>query len=179
MIRVNLLPVKRRKKAKPLPAFIVSTTFITLFVVLVLGYLVYFYSAKLSDVNRQFDGNKHRIEQLKVKIKEVENFEKTNKSFLDKNKLIEKLRKNQNIPAMVLDDISRDLPDGVWLDSMNLKGGDVVLGGYAFSNSSVVKYVENLKTSKIFSDVNLKETSQKDIEKISVYKFVLEFKVTA
>jgi len=79
---------------------------------------------------------------------------------------------------MMLDEVSKDLPSGVWLQSLTLSGGMVDIEGYAFSNSEVVAYVDNLKNSRKFSDVFLQESKQADVEKIPVYLFKLTFKVT-
>ncbi|MCL5022298.1 MAG: PilN domain-containing protein [Nitrospirae bacterium] len=179
MIRVNLLAVKRKKKAKPLPAFVISATFATLLALCVLGYLYFYYTSKLDSAKARFDANKKKVAELQAKIKEVENFEKLNKTIDERNKIIEQLRKNQNVPVMILDEISRNLPKGVWLTTMSVAGAGGALEGYAFTNTDVVSYVENLKASKALSDIYLQESKQAEIEKIPLYHFKLTFKVAA
>lgn len=177
MIRINLLPVKRKKKPKPLPTLVVSSVVAGFLVLCVLGYLYYYFDSSLKQTRQNFEKNKVKIAELKVRIQEVDNFEKLNRSFEERSNIIEELRKNQNIPAMMLDEISKQLPVGVWLLSMTVAGGSVNLEGYAFSNSDVVSYVDNLKNSRKFSDVYLQESKQTEIEKIPVYLFKLTFKV--
>lgn len=178
MIRINLLPVKRKKKPKPLPTFVVSVTIIAVFFAVGLFYLYFYYNRSLSAVKTQHEQNKIRIAELKKRIQEVDNFEKLNKTFDERNKVIEQLRRNQNVPAMMLDEISRHLPNGVWLKSMNYVGGTVTIEGYAFSNSEVVSYVDNLKGAKRFAEIYLQESKQAEIEKIPLYIFKMTFKVT-
>lgn len=178
MIRVNLLPVKRKKKAKPLPTFVISTTLITVLVLIALAYLFFYYNSNLQTTQGKFDANKQKIAELKNKIKEVDNFEKLNKTIEERTKIIEQLRKNQNIPVMMLDEISRNLPRGVWLQSMTVTGGGSgSIDGYAFTNSDVVAYVDNLKGSKLLTDIYLQESKQAEIEKIPLYQFKLTFRV--
>ena len=181
MIRVNLLPVKRKKKAKPLPSFVIATTLITVLVICALAYLFYYYTSTLQDTKNRFDANTKRIAELKEKIKEVDNFEKLNKTIEDRTKIIEQLRKNQSIPVMMLDEISRNLPKGVWLSSMAVTGAgsSVSIDGYAFTNADVVAYVDNLKNSKLLTEIYLQESRQAEIEKIPLYQFKLTFKVAA
>lgn len=179
MIRINLLPFKRKKKAKPLPTVVVSATFIGLLLTIALLYLFFYFDSKLKSTEAQFEANKQRVADLKKRIKEVDDYEKLNKTFEERNKLIEQLRKNQNIPVMILDEVSRNLPNGVWLQSMAVGGDAVNVEGYAFSNSEVVAYVDSLKNSRKFSDVYLQETKQMEIEKIPLYQFKLTFKVVA
>ncbi len=177
MIRVNLLAVKRKKKAKPLPTFVISSTLLTVVTICVLAYLVFYFSSKLETAKRTVQRNKQKIEELKGKIKEVENFEKLNKVIDERNKIIEQLRRNQNIPVMILDELSRTLPNGVWLSVLSVTGGGGSLEGFAFTNADVVAYVENLKNSKLLTDVYLQESKETLLEKIPAYHFKLTFKV--
>lgn len=177
MIRINLLPVKRKKKPKPLPSFVVTATFITLLVIFILGYLFYYYNSKLAEARSRFESNKQRIEELKKRIKEVDNFEKLNKTIEERNQIIEQLRKNQNIPVVILDHLSKALTEGVWLHSMTFSGGTISIEGFGFTNSDVVAYVDNLKNSKVFTEINLQESKQIEIEKIPLYQFKITMKV--
>lgn len=179
MIKINLLPVKRKKKPKPLPIFIVSLALITVFSASVLYYLVFYYGSVLRTAKTLRAGNEQRLAELKTRIKEVDDFEKVNKTFEEKAKLIEQLRKNQNLPVMMLDEISSKLPSGVWLSAMSVASGAVSIDGYAFTNSDVVAYIDNLKGSKLFSDIALQESRQTEIEKLPLYQFKLTFKVAA
>lgn len=179
MIRVNLLAVKRKKKAKPLPSFVISMVLVTVVAGCVLAYLVFFYNSKLQSAKSRFDANTRKIAELKEKIKEVENFEKLNKTIDERNKIIEQLRKNQKIPVMMLDELSRNLPKGVWLSNMAVTASGGSLEGYGFTNSDVVAYVDNLKGSKLLIDIYLQESKQAEIEKIPLYHFKLTFKVAA
>ena len=56
MIKVNLLPVKKRKKQKPLPTFMISMALVTLVTGVVLAYLVFFFSGRVSEKGRQKSG---------------------------------------------------------------------------------------------------------------------------
>lgn len=179
MIRINLLPVARKKKTKALPAVIISTTFVAVFTTAVLVFLFFYFNSKLQEANARFNANEQKKTELRKTIKEVEDLEKLNKTFEERNRIIEQLRKNQNIPVMVLDEISRNLPNGVWLQAMTVSGDSVNLDGYAFTNSDVVAYVNNMKNSKVFSDIFLQESKQTEIEKVSMYQFKLTFRVTA
>lgn len=177
MIRVNLLPFKRKKKRKPLPTYLIFTVLITAGALAVMAYLFLYFNSRLNDTKAQFEANKKKIAELKEKIKEVENFEKLNKSFQDKTQLIEQLRRNQNVPVMILDEISRKLPNGVWLNSMTVSGGGLNFDGYAFSNSDVVAYVDSLKNSKAFTEIFLQESKQEEKDKIPVFHFKITLKV--
>jgi type IV pilus assembly protein PilN len=177
MIKVNLLPVKRRKKPKPIPAFVVTMIVVTISVGIIMAYLVFFFNSRLEAKKVQYKDNEKKIAEIKEKIKAVENFEQVNKLFQQRTSIIEQLRKNQSIPVKLLDEISKLLPNGVWLQTMTMSGENITIDGYAFANSDVVSYVDNLKNSKIFTEIYLQESKSSTIEKIPVYMFKLTFKM--
>lgn len=177
MIKVNLLPVKKKKKAKPIPAFLISTIVVTLAVGAVLLYVVYFFSSRVSERQTQVKNNEKLIAELTDKIKAVEEFEKRNTIFQQRKEIIEQLGKNKTMPVKVLDELSALLPPGVWFNSMELKGMVLNLNCTAFTNTDVVNYVDKLKNSNILTEVFLQESVQGKLGNFSVYNFKLTMKV--
>src|SRR4030042_6445831 len=99
MIKVNLLPVKRKKKHKPVPTFVITTVILTIVVSIAMAYLVFFFNSRLSMKKAQVADNEKKITELKEKIKAVENFEQLNKNFQQKNDIIEQLSRNKSVPV--------------------------------------------------------------------------------
>ena len=179
MIKVNLLLVKKKKKQKPLPTFLISTVFITLATVAILAYLIFFFSGRVSARQAKVRENDAKIAELKQKIKDVEDYEKRNVVFQQRKEIIETLGRNKSVPVKILDEINALLPPGVWLTSMEVKGDAVNLNCSAFTNTDVVNYVDNLKSSKLFADIYLQESVQAQTAGFSLYNFRLTFKVKA
>ncbi len=177
MIKVNLLPIKRKKKPKPIPSFVVTMVIITIITIIVMANLAFLFNARLSKKRTLFTNNESKIAELKQKIKEVENFEQLNKTILQKNNIIEQLRKNQSMPVRLLNEANNLLPNGVWLDKMTVSGENVSMEGYAFANSDIVTYVDNMKNSQIFTEVYLQESKSTTIENTPLYMFKLTFKM--
>jgi type IV pilus assembly protein PilN len=177
MIKVNLLPTKKKKKQKPVPSFLIYAVLLAIATGLILAYLTYFYSSRLSDRQAKVKENEQKLAELKAKIKAVEDFERLNKTFQQRKDIIEELGRNKSLPIKILDEVSSQLPAGVWLNSMDVKGSEITLGCTAFSNTDVVNYVNNLKNSKLFTDAYLHESVQSKSTGISVYTFKLTFKV--
>src|SRR4030067_488213 len=96
MIKVNLLPAKRKKKHKPIPSFIVTMVIIVLVTIIVMANLAFFFNSRLSKKETLFKTNEGKIVELKQKIKEVENFEQLNKTIAQKKSIIEQLKKNNH-----------------------------------------------------------------------------------
>ncbi len=177
MIKINLLPTKKKKKQKPVSTFLIYTILLTLVTGMVTAYLAYFYSSRLSDREAKVRENDLKIAELKEKIKAVEDFERLNRTFQQRKDIIEELGRNKSLPVKTLDEISAQLPVGVWLTAMEAKGSEIKLSCTAFSNTDVVNYVNNLKNSKLFTDVYLQESIQVKTKETSVYTFRLTFKV--
>ena len=177
MIKVNLLPVKKRKKAKQLPGFVVTMVLLLVVTGVISAYLVYFLNGKVSARQERIAKNEAKIAELSKKIKSVENYESLNTTYQKHKEIIEQLGKNKTLPVKVLDEVSVLLPVGVWLTSLEIKGTEINLGGMAFTNSDVVNYVDNLKKSAFFADAYLKESMQQTSSGYPVYRFSLSFKV--
>jgi type IV pilus assembly protein PilN len=177
MIKINLLPVKKKKKAKQLPGFVVSMVLLLLVTGVISAYLIYYFNGRVSAKKETIAKNEARIEELSKKIKAVENYEKLNATYQKNKEIIEQLGKNKTLPVKVLDEVSALIPVGVWLTQLDAKGTEIDLSGMGFTNSDVVNYVNNLKNSALFSDVYLKESRQQPKEGYSAYMFSLSFKV--
>jgi type IV pilus assembly protein PilN len=179
MIKVNLLPVKKRKRQKPVPVFVISMIGITLLAAAILAYLIFFFNGRITERQAKVRENEAKISELKRKLKDVEDYEKRNAMFQQRKEIIETLGRNKSLPVKMLDEISKLLAPGVWLTSMDVKSDSISLNCTAFSNSDVVNFVDSLKNSKLFADVYLVESVQAQKEGISLYNFKLTFKVKA
>jgi type IV pilus assembly protein PilN len=179
MIKVNLIPTKKKKKQKPVPVFLIYTVLLALAVGAIFLYITYHFSSTISAKEAKVKENVKTIAALKEKIKAVEDFEKLNKTFQERKDIIEELGRNKSRPVKILDEISALLPPGVWLSAADVKGLDVSLSCTAFTNTDVVNYVNNLKNSKLFTDVYLQESVQSKAATTTVYSFKLTFKVKA
>lgn len=177
MIKVNLLPVKRKKKPKPLPSFFIGTVIVTVVMCLIMAYLAFYFSSRLSEKKAQYAANEKKIAELKEMIKAVDDFEQRNMAFKQRNDIIEQLSKNKSTPVKILDEVSALLPQGIWLQAMSVTGGGINIDGYGFNNNEIVAYVDNLKSSKMFTEVYLQESRSTEVEKVPMYVFKLSFKL--
>lgn len=200
MIRINLLPTPAGKKPEKAvdvgeSKFIIIKLILPLVLSLLLagGVFAYMEMTK-SSLKEDIEKNKKIYAQLQQKIEEVKKFEFMNKEIEMKTKLIENLKKKQQEPLTILRGVAKSLPEGVWLtelsygvtqktqsappqdrDTQKPSDKKIIIKGVGFSNLNIVAFVEAIKKSPEFINVNLLETSQSEYEKIPVYKFALEF----
>jgi type IV pilus assembly protein PilN len=94
-------------------------------------------------------------ERLQAIIKKGEEY-KAKKELLERKiALITQLKRNQSGPVHLLDEISKQLPDFLWLDSMNESGSSVVIQGKATTYNAVSNFYNNLTGSRYFNNVVL------------------------
>lgn len=178
MIRINLLPsAKKKKKPLNLPApFVYGLIVLLILIVTALSGAVYM-NSQISDLNNSIFLKQKRLNELKIVLEKVENYEKDNNEFKRKADIIEQLKRNQIVPLVLLDEVSEVLPKGVWLTKLTDQAMFISIEGYAHSNQDLVGYVQSLKGLKFFQDVMLVESRQDDLEGITVYKFKLTFRI--
>lgn len=185
MIRINLISEGRKKapvRSARLRAFNISAQNIAVFCVISFFLLaVLAYGGYWFYMNRQLARQQAEIEELKATvaeleeiIKEVERFEKRKVELQHKIDVITDLRNNQRGPVHIMDQVSRALPDFLWLDRMELTASLVNIQGKAFTTSSVANFIENLDGVKEFQEPVLKNA----IWHGQVYDFQISFNYT-
>lgn len=173
MIKINLLPTKR-KPARKITEFQKQMVIAGAILVGVAAGMVYY----TMELNRRIDERKQKRDATKATIakqenmlKEVKSIEDEEKKVTEKIEIIEKLKKNQQGPVRMLDEISRAVPTGVALTSMVETAGAINIGGDAFSNEDIVKFIDNLKSSPFLQDVYLQESSLTVEKNVEIYRF--------
>lgn len=113
-------------------------------------------------------------QRLDAIIKEVEEFQKRKDSLQRRIDLINQLKQNQKGPVRIMDRISQDLPDLVWLDKMSLSGGSITLTGRGLNPNAIANFVENIKNDPLFEEPDLSSVSQQTSTP-PVYQFDMTF----
>jgi type IV pilus assembly protein PilN len=160
LIRINLLTEAKaaaaRKKAPVLPTGARLNNFL-FFGAFALGflYIAIFGLRALAERSRlEDDIVKARLEadRLKSIIEEVKEYEDKKASLEAKIQLINNLKTNQKGPVRLMDEISKALPDLVWLTNLDMSGNLITMKGKTLSPNAVATYLENLKKSPFFAE---------------------------
>ena len=94
-------------------------------------------------------------ERLQAIIKKGEEY-KAKKELLERKiSLITQLKRNQSGPVHLLDEVSKQLPDFLWLDTMNEAGQSITISGKATTYNAVSNFYNNLTGSRYFQNVVL------------------------
>jgi len=138
---------------------------IILLIVLALALVVvgtqwFLLTSKRSELKEIENQRRRERDELLVYIKKVEELEARREALRHKIDVINELKRNQQGPVRILDEVSRALPELVWLTSAKLTGMNVELGGSAMDENAVANYISNLDASPFFDEPVLKNLSR-------------------
>lgn len=169
MIRINLLAAERtthKKKAVAGPPGALQAYLILggLLGLTLLGCAAAWWlkSSALAALDTQTAEATKRQQTLQVIKVKVEGFERK-KALLDaKVDLIERLKAQQSGPVHMLDEISKALPEFVWLTALEQTGASIKLVGETNGLTSVADFISNLQRSGWFPHVDLVDSAESD-----------------
>jgi type IV pilus assembly protein PilN len=155
MIRINLLAVERERARKRI--FIPAAHRVTIGASLILvgtALLVGWWFWSLRQQSAHLDAELVRAEaetrQIRSVLEQVRKFESRKALLQQRVSLIEQLRKGQSAPVHVLDEISKSVPERLWLNEMAQTGADFTMSGLTDSMTAVSDFVANLEGTRWF-----------------------------
>ena len=156
MIRINLMAAERGRTKRRLgiePGQRVTLACGAIFVVVV-AIMVWQLLAVRGETAR-LDDQLRVVEQDLASMSDVvqrrNEFETQSAELARRVALIENLREGQGGPVRMLDQVSRSLPDGVWLTELRQEGADIIVQGRATSLTLLSDLVVALESSGYFA----------------------------
>jgi len=147
MIRINLLPHREIKRKQQQKEF-----YVLVGIVAGIGAGIWFaVHSYLSDqLDEQNGRNKYletEIATLDKQIEEIKTLKEQTAILLQRKKVVESLQANRAETVYLLDQLVRQMPDGVSLKAVTQKGAAVNIIGFAQSNARVSTLMRNLEAS--------------------------------
>jgi Tfp pilus assembly protein PilN len=166
MIKINLLAERKSVKAKASGARKEASSGLrnaVLVGLLLLGVGFsggwwYLLTNDLADWRTKHQDADRELARLESVRQKGEEFERRKELLERKIKLITDLKKRQEVPVHILDQVSRNLPDFLWLESMSANDNNVSISGKATTYNAVSNFYTNLTQSGNFRDVSLGRT---------------------
>jgi type IV pilus assembly protein PilN len=163
MIKINLLVEVRAEKVSKAPLVSLGGANINNFILLgvlavAFGYAGlkwYRLTSQVQALDRDISTSRQEFERLKPIIVEVESFKKKNLELKHKIDVIEQLKANQYGPVRIMDEVSKALPESVWLINMSLAGNLLTVRGQALNENAVASFITNLRASPFFAEPTL------------------------
>src|SRR5678815_4210368 len=119
---------------------------------LYIGIMALVLTSRSKNLDEEIARAQEEVARLKSIIDEVKGYEDKKASLEAKIKLINDLKTNQKGPVRLMDEISKALPDLVWLTNLDVSGNQITMRGRTMSPNAVSTYLENLKKSPFFAE---------------------------
>ncbi|KQM71297.1 PilN domain-containing protein [Xylophilus sp. Leaf220] len=144
MILINLLPHREAARKRRRDAFNASLVAAALFGVLIAGGIYLWYQAQIDDQQGRNQFLQTEISRLESQIKEIANLESEIAALRARQKAVEDLQSDRNLQVHLLNELVKQLPDGVYLTDLKQVEQNVTIKGSAQSNERVSELLRNL-----------------------------------
>jgi type IV pilus assembly protein PilN len=156
MIRINLLaadrPTGKKKKAASaatpgaVQAYLLMTVLAGGAVLVCLALYLYM-SGQIRELDSKIVAAEQRQRELQAIKKQVDELEQKRATFQRKVDLINKLQAEQQGPVHLLDELSKALPDFVWLSNLDQTGNQLRIQGQSNSLTSVADFITSMQAA--------------------------------
>jgi type IV pilus assembly protein PilN len=156
MIRINLLGVDRdraKKTSLAIPAahrVTIGVSIVLVATIVGIGWWFWTLRQESIAVDREIAAAELETRSLRSVLSQVQQFEARRAQLQQRVTLIEQLRKGQSEPVRVLDQISRSVPDRLWLHDMTQSGSDFTLTGFTTSMTALSDFVAAIESTRWF-----------------------------
>lgn len=157
MIRVNLLPHREEKRKRRQQQFLGIAAFSVVLGLVVAGAVWFFLEQQVEQQRANVAYMKNEIGKLDKQIEEIRKIREETASLLAKKQVVEGLQSNRSEPVQLLDQLLRQLPEGIYLKQIKQTGVKVNVVGYAQSNARVSTLMRNLGASPYLENPELVE----------------------
>ena len=143
MILINLLPHRDEKRARRKAAYFTGLALGAVAGVLAVGL---WYAVLEQLKSAQMERNAFlgaEIMKLEAQIKDIANLRAEIEALKARQKAVEDLQSDRNIPVHLLNELVKQTPDGVYLSSIKQTGKVVAVTGVAQSNERVSEFLRN------------------------------------
>lgn len=177
MIRINLLPVRAAQKKERLRSQGMILLLSVIGVVAVCTLVWMSLSAKVDAVNKEVQFKTSEIARLKTIIGKVGEIDAKKADLQAKLAVLDKLKANRSGPGRLLDEISRVIPDKVWIKTFSEAGGAVSITGTGLTEAVVADFLDALEKSDYYMNVELDVLEQKEVSGRSLQSFSIRCNV--
>ena len=144
MILINLLPHREERRQQRKRAFFVGLGAAAVAGVVIAG----LWMVVLQQMTEAQQGRNafltSQIKQLEGQIKDIAELRAEIESLKARQKAVEDLQTNRNIPVYLLDELVRYTPEGIYFTAIKQAGDQVTISGVAQTNERVSELLRNL-----------------------------------
>jgi len=147
VVRINLLPHREQKRQARQRQFVSLAIGLAILGLGVVGLVHLIFSQQIETQESRNRLLKTEIAKLDEQIKEIDKLREQTQALLARKQVVETLQTNRTEAVHLLDQMVRQLPDGIYLKSLKQVGTKVTMVGYAQSNARVSTLMRNIEGS--------------------------------
>jgi Tfp pilus assembly protein PilN len=180
MIRINLLPKEERARSAPkitLPKIGSMVPLIGIGAVLaIVAVIAVLENAKVAALGRDVTELREEVRAIQPQVDRVRRLTTQREELERRLEIIRQLDQGRFLCVRVMDDVSRQTPQYLWLTDLRQAGAHTItITGITFSNLIVADFMTRLDRSSMFANIGLVQTKKGEIEE----RDVMEFAITA
>lgn len=155
MARINLLPWREEKRKERQRQFMSSMLLTAIFGVVLVFFTGFVFDQKISHQQARNQLVQNEIKLLEVRIKKIDELERTRARLLSRKQVIERLQASRSTTVELLDKLAKTIPVGVTLTTVRQQGSNLELVGSSQSNARVSAYLRELDANDLFLNPQL------------------------
>lgn len=147
MILINLLPHReaaRKRRRENFQATMLASALIGL---VIAGVIYWWFQMQIEEQQGKNQFLQSEIKLLEGQIKEIATIEEEIAALRARQKAVEDLQSDRNLPVHLLSELVQQLPDGVYITALKQTNQSVELQGMAQSNERVSEMLRNLSNN--------------------------------
>lgn len=152
MPRINLLPWREAERKRRQRDFLIAVGGALIAGIAVVGLLVFFYNQQIDHQQQRNARLEAEIVELEKSISEIDGLERQKERLLARMEIIERLQGSRPEIVHLFDELTRQLPDGVYLTGIRQTGAEVELTGVAQSSTRVSALMRRIDASEWLKD---------------------------
>lgn len=171
MIRINLLPWREARRKAQRQHLAIQGGMVSVLGLLIVGAVHLTIAEYISIQNDRNTFLKKENVRLEKEIEEIQKLKGEISALLARKQIIERLQADRAQAVYLLQELVKQVPDGVYLKSVKQTGLKVNLNGYAQSNARVSTLMRNLESSPYLEKPELVEIKSATVSNKRVSEF--------
>ena len=147
MILINLLPHREEARKRRKEAFQATMFASFMLGIAIAGAIYWWFQIMITDQQNKNAFLQQEIKVLEGQIKEIASIEDEIASLRARQKAVEDLQSDRNLPVHLLSEMVKQLPDGVYVTAIKQAGQTITIQGMAQSNERVSELLRNLSNN--------------------------------
>ena len=171
MIRINLLPHREEKRKAKRQQFYGLLGLVSVLAGVIVFLVITVIDGYISAQDAKNDFLKKEIVALDKQIDQIKRLKEQTQALLARKQIIEALQRDRAEAVLLLSELVKQMPEGVYIRSMKQTGERIALIGYAQSNARVSTLMRNIEASPWLEKPQLVEIKAVTVDKRRLSEF--------